>query len=146
MTELVGRALQFHQPQPRRGTVTRRNNTLGAMKPTETARHARELRGPNVTRQRPPNRSGHELLGFEHDGIRYTAGIGRFVDGGVAKIIRNIAKHGTALDVNARAAAVAAPPLVQFSCPVDTLREAVNRNSDGSGSGLLACTLDLLVE
>jgi hypothetical protein len=145
MTELVGRALQFHQPQPRRGTVTRRNSTFGAMKPTERARHARELRGPNVTRQRPPNRRGHELLGFEHDGI-YTAGIGRFVDSGVAKIFRNIAKHGTALDVNARAAAVAPPPLVQHRCPVDTLRQAVNRNSDGSGSGQLACALDLLVE
>ena len=146
MTELVGRALQFRQPQPRRGTVTRRNSTLGAMKPTETARHARELRGPNVTCQRPPNRRGHELLGFEHDGIRYTAGIGRFVDGGVAKIFRNIAKHGTALDVNARAAAVSASPLVQHRCPVDTLRQAVTRNSDGSGSGPLACALDLLVE
>jgi hypothetical protein len=87
MTELVGRALQFHQPRPRRGAVTRRNSTFGAMKPTETARHARELRGPNVTRQRPPNR-----------------------------------------------------------CPVDTLRQAVNRNSDGLGSGPLACTLDLVVE
>jgi hypothetical protein len=142
MTELVGRALQFHQLQPRRGTVTRRNSTLGAMKPTETARHARELRGPNVARQTPPNRRGHELLGFEHDGIRYTAGIGRFVDGGVAEIFRNIAKHGTALHVNARAAAVAASP----RCPVDTLRQAVTRNSDGSGSGPLACALDLLVE
>jgi ribonucleoside-diphosphate reductase alpha chain len=98
-----------------------------------------------MTRQRPPNRRGHEPLGFEHDGIRYTAGIGRFVDG-VAKIFRNIAKHGTALDVNARAAAVAAPPLVQYRCPVDTLRQAVTRNSDGSGSGQLTCALDLLVE
>ena len=145
MTKLVGRALQFHQPQPRRGTVTRRNSTLGAMKPTETAHHARELRGPNVTRRRPPNRRGHELLGFEPDGIRYKAGFGRFFDGG-AKIFRNIAKHGTALDVNARAAAVAAPPLVQYRCPVDTLRQAVTRNSDGLGSGPLACALDLLVE
>jgi hypothetical protein len=104
-----------------------------------------ELRGPNVTRQRPPNRRGHELLGFEHDGIRYTAGIGHFVDGRGAKIFRNIAKHGTALDVNARAAAVAASPLVRYRCPVDTLRR-VNRNSDGSGSGPLTCALDPLVE
>jgi len=145
MTELVGRALQFHQPQPRRGTVTRRNSTLGAMKPTETARHARELRGPNVARQTPPNRRGHELLSFEPDGIRYKAGFGRFFDGG-AKIFRNIAKHGRALDMNARAAAVAASPLVQHRCPVDTLPKAVTRNSDGSGSGPLACALDLLVE
>jgi hypothetical protein len=105
-----------------------------------------ELRGPNVTRQRPPNRRGRELLSFEHERIRYTAGVGRFADGGVAKIFRNIAKYGTALDVNARALAVAASPLVQHRCPVDTLRQAVNRNSDGSGSGPLACALDLLVE
>jgi hypothetical protein len=90
-----------------------------------------------VTRQRPPNRRGHELLSFEHDRIRYAAGI---------KIFRNIAKHGTPLDVNARAAAVAASPLGHYRCPVDTLRQAVNRNSDGSGSGPLACALDLLVE
>jgi hypothetical protein len=118
MTELVGRALS--------GGV--------------------ELRGPNVTRQRPPNRRGHELLSFEHDRIRYAARIGRFVDGGGTKIFRNIAKHGTPLDVNARAAAVAASPLGHYRCPVDTLRQAVNRNSDGSGSGPLACALDLLVE
>ena len=99
-----------------------------------------------MTRQRPPNRRGQELLGFEPDGIRYTAGIGRFVDGGSAKIFRNIAKHGTALDMNARAAAVAASPLVQHRCPVDTLPKAVTRNSDGSGSGQLTCALDLLVE
>jgi hypothetical protein len=103
-----------------------------------------ELRGPNVTRQRPPNRRGDELLSFEHDRIRYTAGIGRFVDGGGTKIFRNVAKHGPALDVNARAAAVAAS--VHHGCPVDILRQAVNRNSDGSGSGPLACALDLLVE
>jgi hypothetical protein len=48
--------------------------------------------------------------------------------------------------VNARAAAVSASPLVQHRCPVDTLRQAVTRNSDGSGSGPLACALDLLVE
>ena len=99
-----------------------------------------------MTRQRLPNRRGHELPNVEHAGIRYTAGFGRFVDGGVAKMFRNIAKHGTALDVNARAAAVAAPPLVQYRCPVDTLRQAVTRNSDGSGSGQLTCALDLLVE
>jgi len=48
--------------------------------------------------------------------------------------------------MNARAAAVAASPLVQHRCPVDTLPKAVTRNSDGSGSGPLACALDLLVE
>src|SRR5262245_51606398 len=101
--------------------------------------------GPNVTRQRLPNRREHELPNVEHAGIRYTAGVGGFADGGVGEIFLNTAKRGTA-HVNARAAAVAASPLVQHRCPVDTLRQAVTANSDGSDSGPLACALDLLVE
>jgi hypothetical protein len=98
-------------------------------------------------RQRLPNRHGHDLLNVEHDGIRYTAGVGRFADGGVAKIFRNIAKHGTALDVNARAAAVAPSPAGTASLSSrHTLRQAVTRNSDGSGPMPLARALDLLVE
>jgi hypothetical protein len=106
----------------------------------------REPRGPNVTRQRLPNRRGHELPNVEHDGIRSTARVGGFADGGVGEIFLNTAKRGMALDVKARAAAVAASPPVQHRCPVDTLRQAVTANSDGSGSGPLACALDLTVE
>jgi len=72
-----------------------------------------ELQGPNVTRQQLPNRRGHELLTFEHEGIRYTAGVGRFADGGLAEIFLATAKHGSALDVIARDAAVAASLLLQ---------------------------------
>ena len=99
-----------------------------------------------MTRQRLPNRRAHELLTFEHEGIRYTAGVGRYADGGLAEIFLNTAKHGTALDVNVRDAAVAASLLLQHGCPVDTRRQALTRNGDGSGSGPLAHALDLLVE
>jgi ribonucleoside-diphosphate reductase alpha chain len=99
-----------------------------------------------VTRQQLPNRRGHELLTFEHEGIRYTAGVGRFADGGLAEIFLATAKHGSALDVIARDAAVAASLLLQHGCPVDTLRQALTRNSDGSGSGPLARALDLIAE
>ena len=97
-------------------------------------------------RQRLPNRRQHELLTFEHGGIRYTAGVGRFADGGLAEIFLATAKHGSALDVTARDAAVAASLLLQHGCSVDTLRQALTRNSDGSGSGPLARALDLLTE
>ena len=99
-----------------------------------------------MTRRRLPNRRGHELLTFEHGGISYTAGIGRFADGTLAEIFLNTAKQGTAIDVNARDAAVAASLLLQHGCSVDTLRQALTRNGDGSGSGPLAHALDLLVE
>ena len=97
-----------------------------------------------MTRQRLPNRRGHELLTFEHDGIRYTAGVGRFADGGLAEIFLATTKHGSALDVIARDAAVAASLLLQHGCPVGTLLRALTRNSDGSASGPLARALDLL--
>jgi hypothetical protein len=100
----------------------------------------------DVTRQRLPNRRGHELLDFEHGGIRYTAGVGRFEDDTLAEIFLNTAKQGTAIDVNARDAAVAASLLLQHGCSVDTLSQALTRNGDGSGSGPLARALDLLAE
>ena len=99
---------------------------------------------PTQTRQRLPNRRAHELLSFEHGGIRYTAGVGRFKNGDLAEIFLNTRKHGTAVDVNARDAAVAASLLLQHGCHVDTLRKALTRNSDGSASGPLARALALL--
>jgi hypothetical protein len=97
-------------------------------------------------RQRLPNRRGHELLDFEHGGISYTVGIRRFEDGKLAEIFLNTAKHWTAVDVNARDAAVAASLLLQHGCPIDTLRQALTRNGDGSSSGPLARALDLVAE
>jgi hypothetical protein len=95
-------------------------------------------------RERLPNRRGHELIDFEHGGIRYIAGIGRFEDGELAEIFLNTAKHGTAVDVNARDAAVAASLLLQYGCPAETLSRALTRNGDGSASGPLARARDLL--
>ena len=39
------------------------------------------MTGPVEIRRRLPNRRGHELLSFEHGGIRYTAGVGKFENG-----------------------------------------------------------------
>jgi hypothetical protein len=50
----------------------------------------------------------------------------------------NTAKHGTAVDLNAREAAVATSLLLQYGCPAETLRRALTRTSDGSASGPLA--------
>jgi hypothetical protein len=97
-------------------------------------------------RQRLPDRRIHEVLEFEHGGITYTAAAGRFENGNLAEIFLTTAMHGTAVDANARDAAVAASLLLQHGCHVDTLRKALTRNSDGSPSGPLARALDLLAE
>jgi hypothetical protein len=87
--------------------------------------------------QGQPNRRGHELLPFEHDGIGYRVWV-RFDDGGLSEIFLNTAKQ------NARDAAVAASLLLQHGCPAGSLRKALTRNSNGSASGPLARALDLL--
>ena len=80
------------------------------------------------TRRRLPNRREHELIDFEHGGIRYTAVIGRFNDGALAEIFLNTGKHGTVVDTNARDAAVGASLLLQDGCSVDTRRWARTRH------------------
>ena len=96
-------------------------------------------------RLRLPNRRPLELLDFEHGGFRFTAGIGRFEDGGLAEIFLNCSKVGTPVDVNARDTAILASLLFQHSATADELRHALARNSDGSASGPLATALDLIV-
>ena len=68
---------------------------------------------PVLTRRRLPNRREHELIEHEHAGVWYTAGAGRFDSGGIAEVFLTTAKHGTAVDVNACDAAVAALLLLQ---------------------------------
>ena len=96
-------------------------------------------------RRRLPDRCGHELLlDFEHVGIRYTAGISRFDNGALAEIFLSAHKHGTAGDVNARDASIAASLLLQHGCRLDTLRQGLTRNADGTAAGALAHVLDIL--
>ena len=102
---------------------------------------------PKVTmssRRRLPNRREHELFEFEHSGIRYTAGIGRFDNGALAEIFLSAHKHGTAVDLNARDTSIAASLLLQHGCQLDTLRQALTRNADGTAAGALAHVLDIL--
>jgi hypothetical protein len=49
-------------------------------------------------------------------------------------------------DVTRLICSVAAPLLLQRGCAVDTLRQALTRNNDGSGPGPMARALDLIAE
>src|SRR5262249_38796094 len=97
-----------------------------------------------MTRERLPNRRAHECLAFEHAGIRYVAGIGRFPDGRLAEVFLNGAKCGTDADTAAKAAAIVASLALQHGVPCDVIQRAVTRNRDGTASGPLGAALDLL--
>jgi hypothetical protein len=59
-------------------------------------------------RLRLAKRLVHEVIDFEHDGHRYTAGIGRFDDGRIAELFLNCGKAGTHVEAVARDAAITA--------------------------------------
>jgi hypothetical protein len=55
-------------------------------------------------------------------------------------------KVGSELDVQVRDISIVASILLQHGCPVDVIRKALTRNSDGSASGPLGTLLDLISE
>ena len=76
-------------------------------------------------RERLPGRRGHEVLEFEHMGLRCRGGVGRYTDHRVSEVFLNIAKDGSAADVNARDSAVAASLALQHGCSLEVLRRAL---------------------
>jgi hypothetical protein len=112
------------------------------------------MSGPNFRdgialhlRRRPPHRRFHELLDFEHAGYRYTAGLGFFETGGLAEIFINApGRSGSAIEAVARDAAILTSICLQYGAPVEVIRRALTRNSDGSAGGPLGVVLDLLAQ
>jgi hypothetical protein len=97
-----------------------------------------------MTRQRLPNRRAHEVVAFEHLGVRYLAGVGRFPDGQLAEVFLTGSKCGTDLDTNARDAAIVCSLALQAGVPAAVIRRALTSNRDGSASGPLAGVLDMV--
>ena len=95
-------------------------------------------------RARLPNRRPHELFDFEHGGFRFTAGVGRFADGGPAELFLSSAKVGTDLAVAASDAAIVVSNALQHGAALKTIRHALARNRDGGAAGPIAAALDLL--
>jgi hypothetical protein len=96
------------------------------------------------SRARLPNRRPHESFTFTHAGIRYTAGVGRFVDGRLGEVFLNASKTGTDADTIAKDAAIVASIALQSGVTSETIRHALTRNRDGSASGPLGAALDML--
>jgi ribonucleoside-diphosphate reductase alpha chain len=101
---------------------------------------------PSACRQRLPDRRAHELFDFDHGGLRFTAGIGRFGDGRLAEIFISNSKGGSQADCNVRDASVVASIALQYGAPLDVIRKALMRDARGNGSGALAVALDLVAE
>jgi hypothetical protein len=91
-----------------------------------------------------PTRRRAETFVFDHDTLKFTATIGYYGNGRPGEIFLNCSKLGTGADSNARDAAIAVSIALQHGVEIDTLRNAMTRNSDGSASSPIGHLLDLL--
>jgi hypothetical protein len=95
-----------------------------------------------MTRHRLPNRRRSETFDIEAQGLRFTATISRFDDGGVAEIFLQNHRAGSMAGINAQDAAVVCSLALQYGVPLETIRHALMRDTHGRGSGPLAVALD----
>ena len=95
-------------------------------------------------RERLPDRRVGETFVLEVGGLRYTATVGRYVDGTIGEVFLQNHKPGSASDANARDAAVAASLALQFGCPIETLQRALLRDSYVRPSTPLGAAIDII--
>jgi len=79
-------------------------------------------------------------------GLKFTATVSRFDDGRLAEIFLNNNKAASEADINASDAAVVTSIALQYGAPVEVIRHALKRNTDGSAAGALAAALDFIAE
>lgn len=91
-----------------------------------------------------PRRRESETISFVHGDFHYIATLGYHPGGRLGEVFLDSGKAGTSLSIATRDAAIAASLALQHGCPVETLRGAFLRNTDGSGAGVLATLFDLI--
>jgi hypothetical protein len=98
----------------------------------------------NAERERLPNRRLSQQITFECNALKYIATASFFPDGRLAEIFLSNAKAGSHSDGAAKDSAVVASIALQYGVPVDTIRKALMRDSQGRPSGPLGVALDLI--
>jgi ribonucleoside-diphosphate reductase alpha chain len=97
-----------------------------------------------MTRQRLPNRRGSITFAVEAVGLTFTVTASRFDSGDIAETFIQNHRTNSAAGILASDCAIAASLALQFGCPVETLRRALSRDTQGRATGPLGAALDLL--
>jgi ribonucleoside-diphosphate reductase alpha chain len=97
-------------------------------------------------RERLPNRRASELFEVESFRLPFTVGVSNYPDGRLAKIFITNHRATSAAGIMASDAAIAASLALQFGCPVETLRRALSRDSQGNATSPLGVALDLIAQ
>jgi len=97
-------------------------------------------------RRRLPNRRASLTFDIMSQGLSFTCSASWFDDGTLAEVFLQNGKAGSMAGINAQNAAVVCSIALQHGVPVDVLRHALMRDSQGRASGPLAAALDRLAE
>ena len=103
-------------------------------------------------RKRLPQRRLSVSFDFEHQWdngqvFSYRATVGYYDNGPMGELFLNSSKRlGTALDANARDAAIFVSIALQYGAPLEILRGAQARNSDGYPSSPVGMALDEIIK
>jgi hypothetical protein len=97
-----------------------------------------------MTRTRLPDRRGCETFEITAGGLNYRATIGRSDSGQLAEIFISNHKVGSQADTAAKDSAVVCSIALQYGVPLEVIRKALMRDSQGRPSGPLGVALDLL--
>jgi hypothetical protein len=92
-----------------------------------------------------PNRRASTSFDVEVAGLRYKVTASRFPNGQLAEIFVSNHKAGSGSDVAARDAGILASLCLQYGCDVETVAQALSRNTDGSASGVIGIVLDTII-
>ena len=99
-----------------------------------------------MTRQRLADRRASFVIGFECNGLRYTASASWFDDGRLGEVFVGNHRADSHADSCAKDAAIRASLALQFGAPLDVLRKALLRDSHGRPSTPIGCALDQLAD
>jgi hypothetical protein len=95
-------------------------------------------------RRHLPARRHAESFDFEVAGLRYTCTIGRSSNGRLLEVFLQNHKPGSQSDSNARDAAVVCSIALQYGVPLNIIRRALLRDSQGRASTPLGAALDAI--
>jgi hypothetical protein len=98
----------------------------------------------SATRERLPNRRPAETFELEVAGLKYTATVGRFLDGRIGELFLCNHKSNSAADTNARDAAIAFSFAIQHGADLEMIRKALSRDSQSRATGPLGAALDII--
>ena len=95
-----------------------------------------------TARQRLPDRRASLSFDFETGGLRFVCTFSRFADGRLGEVFLTNHRVNSQAGIIASDQAVLASLALQFGCPLETLSNALMRNSAGRATSPIGIALD----